>query len=213
MADPLILSIDRLATPIGELLIVADRGGKLRVIDWTDYEDRMLLLLRRHYGEGGYTLKAARDPGGLTSAMRAYFKGDLGVLDRLSVATAGTLFQRDVWRALRKIKCGTTISYAELARRPASSSNASKIPKVCESNRTANQATVPASAATRLCAPARNAATSPSLPGLALSSTNKATLVMISSCWSNGNSSPRAAPSLDSSMGRECAASLHHLLF
>ncbi len=117
MADPLILSIDRLATPIGELLIVTDRDGKLRVADWTDYEDRMLLLLRRHYGEGGYTLKAARDPGGLTSAMRSYFEGDLDILDRLSVATAGTPFQRDVWRALREIKCGTTISYAELARR------------------------------------------------------------------------------------------------
>lgn len=117
MAEPLTLLIDRLATPIGELLIVADGDGKLRVIDWTDYEDRMLLLLRRHYGEDGFTLKPARDPGGLTSAMRAYFKGDLGVLDRLPVATAGTPFQRDVWRALRKIKCGTTISYAELARR------------------------------------------------------------------------------------------------
>ena len=117
MAEPLTFLIDRLATPIGELLIVADHDEKLRVIDWTDHEDRMRLLLRRHYGEGGFILKPARDPGGLTSAMRAYFKGDLDVLDRLPVATAGTPFQRDVWRALRKIKCGTTISYAELARR------------------------------------------------------------------------------------------------
>ena len=117
MVDLLTFSIDRLATPIGELLIVADRDDKLRVIDWTDHEDRMLLLLRRHYGEGRFTLAPARDPGGLTTAMRAYFKGDLGVLDRLTVATAGTPFQRDVWRALRKIKCGTTISYADLAHR------------------------------------------------------------------------------------------------
>jgi methylated-DNA-[protein]-cysteine S-methyltransferase len=117
MADLLTFSIDRLATPIGELLIVADRDDKLRVIDWTDHEDRMLLLMRRHYGEGGFSLMPARDPGGLTTAMHAYFNGDLGVLDRLRVATAGTPFQRDVWRALRKIKCGTTISYAELARR------------------------------------------------------------------------------------------------
>jgi methylated-DNA-[protein]-cysteine S-methyltransferase len=117
MADPLIFLIDRLATPVGELLIVADADEKLRVIDWTDHEDRMRLLLRRHYGEDGYVLEPARDPGGLTTAMRAYFKGDLGVIDLLPVATAGTPFQRDVWRALRRIKCGTTISYAELARR------------------------------------------------------------------------------------------------
>ena len=89
MTDPLTLLIDRLATPVGELLIVADSNEKLRVIDWTDHEDRMLLLLRRHYGAGGFALKPARDPGGLTTAMRAYFKGDLGVIDRLPVATAG----------------------------------------------------------------------------------------------------------------------------
>jgi methylated-DNA-[protein]-cysteine S-methyltransferase len=35
----------------------------------------------------------------------------------LPVKTAGTKFQREVWRALRYIPCGKTISYGELARR------------------------------------------------------------------------------------------------
>ena len=117
MRKPLDLLIDRLQTPIGELLIIADRDGKLRTIDWTDHEPRMRQLLDRQYGKGGYTLTPARDPGGLTGAMRAYFKGDLGVIDTLPVATNGTPFQQSVWRALRKIKRGQTISYAELARR------------------------------------------------------------------------------------------------
>jgi methylated-DNA-[protein]-cysteine S-methyltransferase len=39
------------------------------------------------------------------------------VIDKLPVKTAGTPFQRSVWKALRKIECGRTISYAELARR------------------------------------------------------------------------------------------------
>jgi len=117
MRKPLDLLIDRLQTPIGELLIIADRDGKLRTIDWTDHEARMRQLLDRSYGKGGYTLTPARDPGGLTSAMRAYFKGDIGVIDTLPVATNGTPFQQSVWRALRKIKRGQTISYAELARR------------------------------------------------------------------------------------------------
>ncbi len=110
-------SIDRLATPIGELIVIADRQGRLRTIDWTDHEVRMKRLLDRHYGKGRYTLTPKRDPGGLTSAMRRYFKGDIGVLKDLPVATAGTPFQRSVWKALRRIKDGTTISYAELARR------------------------------------------------------------------------------------------------
>lgn len=117
MAEILEFKIDRLATPIGELLIVADRQGQLRTIDWTDHEARMRRLLDRYYGRGRYTIEAARDPGGLTRAMRAYFKGDIAAIDRLPVETAGTAFQRSVWRALRRIRRGSTISYAELARR------------------------------------------------------------------------------------------------
>ena len=120
--EPLALLVDRLQTPIGELLIIADRAGNLRTIDWTDHEARMRQLLDRYYGPagskgGGYTLEAARDPGGLTRALRAYFKGDVGIIDKLPAETAGTPFQKSVWRALRKIRGGRTISYAELARR------------------------------------------------------------------------------------------------
>jgi len=117
MAEPLQFLLDRLATPIGELLIVADRAGKLRTIDWTDHEARMRQLLDRQYGKGAYTIAAARDPGGLTRTMRAYFKGDIAAIDTLPVETAGTPFQTSVWRALRRIRGGKTISYAELARR------------------------------------------------------------------------------------------------
>ena len=109
--------IDRTATPIGELIVIADGDGKLRTIDWTDHEARMKVLLDRYYGKGRYTLTPKRDPGGLTSAMRRYFKGEIGVLKDLPVATSGTDFQTSIWKALRKIKDGTTISYGELARR------------------------------------------------------------------------------------------------
>jgi len=109
--------IDRLATPIGELIVIGDSDGVLRTIDWTDHEARMKLLLDRYYGRGRYTLTPKRDPGGLTSAMRRYFKGEIGVLKDLPVATTGTPFQTSVWKALRRIKDGTTISYAELAHR------------------------------------------------------------------------------------------------
>ena len=117
MAERFDFRIDRLATPVGELLIVADAEGRLRTIDWTDHEARMRLLLDRYYGKGRYSLSAARDPGGLTKAMRSYFQGDIAVIDTLPVEMAGTPFQRSVWQALRRIRRGTTISYAELAAR------------------------------------------------------------------------------------------------
>jgi methylated-DNA-[protein]-cysteine S-methyltransferase len=116
-SEPLEFKVDRLATPVGELLIVADAEGRLRTVDWTDHEARMHLLLDRYCGKGRYSMSPARDPGGLTKAMRSYFQGDIEVIDTLPVETAGTLFQRNVWQALRKIRRGTTISYAELAAR------------------------------------------------------------------------------------------------
>lgn len=63
----------------------------------------------------------ARDPTGVCSALRSYFEGDLRALDALEVSPAGTPFQTAVWRALRRVQVGTTISYAglaKMARRP-----------------------------------------------------------------------------------------------
>ena len=117
MAETLDFLIDRLATPIGELIVIADRQGHLRTVDWTDHEARMKRLLDRAYGKGRYTLTPKRDPGGLSSGMRRYFKGEIGVLKDLPVAMPGTPFQQSVWKALRRIKDGTAISYADLARR------------------------------------------------------------------------------------------------
>jgi methylated-DNA-[protein]-cysteine S-methyltransferase len=116
-AEPLQLLIDRIKTPIGALGIVADTAGALRAVEWTDYEERMHHSLRLQYGKDGYALKSARNPAGFSAALRAYFDGDLTAIDRLTVATGGTEFQKSVWRALRTIPCGETISYAALAQR------------------------------------------------------------------------------------------------
>jgi methylated-DNA-[protein]-cysteine S-methyltransferase len=99
------------------MFIVADPEGNLRATLWTDDEEDLRHVLARHYGGAEIELEPARNPHGLTGALAAYFAGDLRVIDKLPVATAGTPFQREVWRTLREIPCGTTISYAQLAQR------------------------------------------------------------------------------------------------
>lgn len=113
------LLIDRIDTPIGELLLVADGGGRLRALDWADYEERMLRLLGLHYGKHGYKLVPAHNPHGLRDKLERYFGGDLGAIDEIPVETAGTPFQRSVWKELRKIPCGGAISYGKLAQQVA----------------------------------------------------------------------------------------------
>jgi methylated-DNA-[protein]-cysteine S-methyltransferase len=117
MDKTLHLLIDRIDTPRGELLLVADHDGNLRAIDWHDYESRMYRLLRLHYGADGFRLAPSRNPSGLSDSVRSYFTGNLNAIDTLPVLTTGTPFQREVWHALRSIPCGTTITYASLAQR------------------------------------------------------------------------------------------------
>jgi len=113
----LTLLIDRIKTPIGELAIVADEHDRLRAVEWSDHDDRMHQSFRLHYGKDGYALKNTRNPSGFSAALRAYFDGEVAAIDGLKVATGGTEFQKSVWKALRSIPCGETISYATLAER------------------------------------------------------------------------------------------------
>ncbi|MCC6965819.1 MAG: methylated-DNA--[protein]-cysteine S-methyltransferase [Nitrospira sp.] len=117
MAQQLHLLTETLLTPIGTLLILSDEQGRLRAVDWVDFEHRMRRLLARHYGSHGVMLTPALEVSPPASALSAYFQGDRYALDSLLTATAGTPFQTRVWNALREIPVGRTVSYAELARR------------------------------------------------------------------------------------------------
>ena len=107
------LQLDRVASPVGELRIVFDDEGRLRALDFENYADRNLNLMRRQYGDAPITEGTA--PSSIRGPLEAYFKGDLKALDRIEVATNGTPFQEAVWAALRDIPAGVTRSYAEQA--------------------------------------------------------------------------------------------------
>ncbi len=105
--------LDRLETPIGEALLVTDGEGHLRMLDWSDFETRLERLLRRQYG--AVDLKPGRAPADMRHALDGYFSGDLAQLRTISWRTAGTPFQRKVWKALCGIPTGKTLSYGALA--------------------------------------------------------------------------------------------------
>jgi methylated-DNA-[protein]-cysteine S-methyltransferase len=94
-------------SPIGELLALSD-GGALHGL----------------YMQGGKTAIAVRpdwreadEPfSEVRAQLAAYFAGARETFD-LPLELKGSPFQRCVWRALREIPYGETISYGELARR------------------------------------------------------------------------------------------------
>jgi len=110
-----IFSLDRLATPIGKLLIVTDDAQRLRGIEWEDHRPRLEKLLRRYHGT--FELREASPPAPARRALQAYFDGELDAVAGLETAKAGTEFQRLVWAGLRRIPAGETLSYGGLAAR------------------------------------------------------------------------------------------------
>lgn len=107
------LRLERLNTPLAPLLLVTDDDGVVRALEFADLESRMSRLLREHYGT--YSLRDGGAPASLTRALDAYFNGELDAIDEVPTATGGTAFQREVWKALRAIPAGSTISYGQLA--------------------------------------------------------------------------------------------------
>jgi len=109
--------LERVATPLGQMLVLTDGQQRLRAVDWKDYEDRMHTLLRRQYGKGAVQVAEAVQASEARRALEAYFEGVVDAIDRLPVALGGTDFQRQVWQALRGIEAGRTVSYGGLAAR------------------------------------------------------------------------------------------------
>jgi methylated-DNA-[protein]-cysteine S-methyltransferase len=105
--------LERYASELCELLVVTDDEGTLRAIEFEKNDQRIGRLLREQYGECELSDGAA--PSSITRALDAYFAGEIDALEDLSVVTAGTPFQREVWRALRAIPAGETRSYGQLA--------------------------------------------------------------------------------------------------
>ena len=107
------LLLDRYPSPIGEITLVSDEEGRLRALDFDEYDARMRALLARYCG--AFTLRSGVAPTVVRDALGAYFAGSTAALEGLAVEAAGTPFQRRVWAALRAIPAGSTASYGGIA--------------------------------------------------------------------------------------------------
>jgi methylated-DNA-[protein]-cysteine S-methyltransferase len=116
-ARMLTFTVECLPSPLGRMLIVSDSTQRLRALDWEDHEERMRRGLARIYGRQAVQLARGAAPAAIRRALQRYFAGKLQAIDEISVQTGGTPFQRSVWRTLRTIPAGTTLSYGRLAQR------------------------------------------------------------------------------------------------
>jgi O6-methylguanine-DNA--protein-cysteine methyltransferase len=110
--EPREVFLERLPTPIGNLLIVSDEAALLAV-DFGDRERRLRDAFAPARGRG--SLREGPGPLGILDRLERYFAGELAAIDDIPVATTGTPFETAVWQALRGIPAGTVTTYGALA--------------------------------------------------------------------------------------------------
>ena len=106
------LFIDRLESPMGTIVLITN-GDRLCALDFADCQQRTLNLLHKRYQS--FELVDQIDPFGFSQQVRAYLAGNYASLHDLAIDPGGTDFQQLVWRALRQIPVGKTITYGDLA--------------------------------------------------------------------------------------------------
>jgi methylated-DNA-[protein]-cysteine S-methyltransferase len=109
------LRLDRQATPIGEVDVVTDAEGRLRVLEFHDEPRRLARALRLHHRDQAVETGAA--PAAVRDGLSAYFAGELAALKAIPWTIGGSVFQQQVWRALAEIPLGQATTYARLAER------------------------------------------------------------------------------------------------
>ncbi len=97
----------RMESPVGRLVLVRDEAGLRQV--WFA-EGRRAEIVKKDWREDKAAFVEA------VRQLRAYFARELREFD-VELAPVGTEFQLRVWRELRRIGYGETISYGDLARR------------------------------------------------------------------------------------------------
>jgi len=85
-------------TPVGEAHIITDEDGVLRGFDWHQDSDRLRRLMKKYYPK--VPVVNGKAPAAMRKSLEDYFAGDIHAIDGMQWRSAGTDFQRTVWRAL-----------------------------------------------------------------------------------------------------------------
>lgn len=105
-------------TPVGRMQAIATARG-LCALEFVKPDRQKLLHARLDRWFANTTVTAHSNPH-LAAAehwLQLYFDGRFADLSEVVLDTRGTPFEARVWKALRKIPLGSTISYSELAAR------------------------------------------------------------------------------------------------
>jgi methylated-DNA-[protein]-cysteine S-methyltransferase len=117
-------------TPIGTLNLIAHEdvllGANLSTLN----------ALKASLGEEDKTreIREMKSIPVISELISDYFDGDLSALDAIKVRQPGAHFSQAAWKAMRKVKAGKTLSYADLADRAGSPAAVRAAGSACAKN-------------------------------------------------------------------------------
>jgi methylated-DNA-[protein]-cysteine S-methyltransferase len=115
MAEPgVTIYLSTLPTPLGSIVAAAHEGAVCALEFESEWPRAELRLIRTRQP---VRLVWGCDPCRTGEHVRAYFDGELNAFDRLPVDPRGTPFELRVWRQLRTVPPGETMTYRDLALR------------------------------------------------------------------------------------------------
>lgn len=117
------LLISSLKTPVGTLNLLADE----QILIGANFSTVSKL------GSPGDT-KTVKNIPIITELISDYFDGDLAALNGIQVRQDGAVFSQSAWKAMRKVKAGKTLSYADLADRAGSPAAVRAAGSACAKN-------------------------------------------------------------------------------
>lgn len=120
-------------SPIGKLYLLT-RDETVLGLNLSGFQDLLSSLSASDLDEK--INKSARIKG-VTDKLADYFDGDLKIINSIAVKQPGGDFSQAAWKAMRKIKIGTTESYADLAYRAGSPAAVRAAGSACAKNKIA----------------------------------------------------------------------------
>ena len=122
-----------MSSPIGKLYLLT-RGTTVLALNLSGFQD-LLSTLTPGELEEKITKSSKSHP--IIATLENYFDGDLAAINKIAVKQPGGEFSQAAWAGMRKIKVGTTESYADLAYRAGSPAAVRAAGSACAKNKIA----------------------------------------------------------------------------
>ena len=124
------LFISQFKSPIGVLNLIADEQILLG-LNLSSVKSLKDSLDEIDYAKG---FKEVSKISVVSDLLSDYFSGDINALNGISVRQPGAQFSQAAWKAMRRVKAGKTISYADLADRSGSKAAVRAAGSACAKN-------------------------------------------------------------------------------